>query len=174
MYPNVSNIWQNIVEFSTLFRICDHNLINLRTYKNQKCKESIRFFSFQNGNCIKPSEYLKFSVEFENMGKIEVQSPCVVTSETETFYQQSCIVRGGKNAVGVRGRHGSGACLQRPLMITKNLLHNFQTFQGVRTMSQTIGLSSILPFFAILKSKFSETATVHFVSSDFKSRIATM
>ena len=80
----------------------------------------------------------------------------VCASETETFYQQSCIVRGGKNAVGVRGRHGSGTCLQRPLMITKNLLHNFQTFQGVRTMSQTIGLSSILPFFAILKSKFSK------------------
>ena len=52
-----------------------------------------------------------------------------------------------------RGPQQAGACLQRPLMITKNLLHNFQTFQGVRTMSQTIGLSSILPFFATLKSK---------------------
>ena len=62
------------------------------------------FFCSENENCIKPSEYLQFRVGFENVGKIEVQSPCVVPSETETFYQQSCIVRGGKNAVGVHGR----------------------------------------------------------------------
>ena len=73
-------------------------------YKNQKYKESKDFFFLKMKIALTPRSIYNLVWDLKIVWKIEVQSPCVVPSETETFYQQSCIVRGGKNAVGVRSR----------------------------------------------------------------------
>ena len=100
-----------------------------------------------------------------------MQSPCVVTSETETFYQQSCIVRGGKNAVGVRGR-------RVPPMPSNDHKEFTTQFSDIsRRPNDVTNYRSIFYFTIFCNTKieiFKETDTVHFVSSDFKSRIATM